>query len=495
MSQGKKTSVKQNYLMSILLTLSNLLYGVVSFFYVSRVLQPEGIGKAAFASSVVSYFLLLSQLGIPTYGIRLCSTIREDKEKLSKAVHEILVIQFFMCLVTYLLFFLTIFTVPRFFGDKLLFTISSLSIFLNAIGADWLYKALEKYTYLTVCSVIFRLIALAGIFLYVKQGQDYAVYAGFTVLAGSGYLIINFISLRKYISLKRQKNYDFRQHKKPIIVFFAMSCAITIYTNLDTAMLGFFRSDAETGVYSAAIQLKSILVSVICSLGTVMLPRVSEYIEQGRYKEFQHMAEKAIHFMILIATPIVVFFTLFAKAGIILLSGDFFEAAIVPMQIIMPTVLFIGLTNIMGIQMLVPLGKEKKVLYSVASGAVVNIIINAQLIPGYGASGAAIGTLAAEFTVWVVQMIFLWDMVSPIYRKIHYVPILLGAGLGGLLGFWFQTLDYDGIYYYIKIAIAAVLYFLIYFAVLRLFRNELVMEGLEDIKKRRKDNKNGRTCN
>lgn len=487
----KRTSVKWNYVMNILLTLSSLFYGVLSFFYVSRVLQPEGIGKVAFASSVVSYFLLLSQLGIPTYGIRLCSTIREDKKKLSKAVHEILILQAFMCIVTYLLFFLVMFAVPRFREDKLLFLISSLTIFLNAIGADWLYKALEKYTYLTVRTVIFRLVSLLGIFLYVKQGQDYPIYAAFMVLANSGYLILNFVNLRKIISFKKQKNYNLRKHRKPILVFFAMSCAITIYTNLDTAMLGFFCGDAETGIYNAAIQLKSILVSVVCSLGTVMLPRVSGYIEQGKYQAFQHMAEKAVHFMVLAATPVVVFFTLFAKAGIILLSGNYFEKAIVPMQIIMPTVLFIGLTNIMGIQMLVPLGKEKKVLYSVVAGAMVNVLLNICLIPRFGASGAAIGTLAAEFTVFLFQISFLWEMVKPAYKKIQYFPILLGSGIGGMLGFWFQTLDYDGIYYYFKIAIAAMLYFLIYFAVLRLFRNELVVEGLEDIKKKIRKKKKG----
>lgn len=469
--------------MNVLMTVTALLFGGLSFFHVSRVLLPGGVGKVAFATSVISYFLLVAQLGIPTYGIRHCAMLRDDKEKLSKAVHEILGINIIMTVITYILLAGAVFFVPKFYEEKELFLVCGLVIFLNAIGTDWLYKALEKYTYIATRTIIFRLLALAGIFLFVKTEADYIWYAAFLVFAGSGYYVLNFINLRKYISLRPKGKYNYRKHFKPILVFFAMSCAITIYTNLDTAMLGFMKGDEETGLYNAAIQLKTMLVSIVCSLGTVMLPRVSSYVSQGKEKEFRQVSEKAIHFMVMISVPMVVFFILFARAGIFLLSGYFFEKAIVPMQIIMPTLLLIGMTNIMGMQMLVPMGKEQYVFYSVLGGAVTDILLNAILIPRYGAVGAAIGTVAAEFVVWVIQFWFLKELVIPAYKKIRYIPILLGAGVGALTGFWFQTLDYNGIYYYIKIGIAGVVYFLLYFGVLLLFRNELVLEGVRDLKR------------
>lgn len=478
-----KRSVKWNYVMNIILTMSTLIFGVVSFFYISRVLSPTGVGKVAFATSVISYFLLFAQLGIPTYGIRLCAMVREDKQKLSRAVHEILFINLITTILTMGLLVIAVFCIPKLAADPSLYFIASITIVLNAIGTDWLYKALEEYTALMLRSVLFRILALIGIFALVKEQSDYRIYAGMLVLASSGYYVLNFLSLRKHISIRPVGKYDLKRHLKPIMVFFAMSCAITIYTNLDTAMLGFMKTDEETGLYQAATQVKSMLVSIVCSLGTVLLPRVASLVEQGKNKQFEHMAKKAIHFIIVVATPMVVFFMLFARAGIILLSGYTFEGAILPMQVIMPTLLLIGLTNIMGMQIMVPLGKEKRVFQSVLCGAIVDVILNAILIPGYGALGAAIGTLVAEFAVWLMQCIFLWKLVWPIYRSIHYGPILFGAALGSILGFWFQTLEYDGIYYYIKIAIAAVLYFILYFVTLRLFRNELVMEGIADVKK------------
>lgn len=140
-----------------------------------------------------------------------------------------------------------------------------------------------------------------------------------------------------------------------------MSVATTIYTNLDTVMLGFMKDDTEVGYYTASLKVKSILVSFVTALSTVLLPRVSYYIEHGLKEEFQKVSRKALNFVVVVAVPVVVYFTLYAKESILLLSGTEFMGAVEPMKIIMPTVLFIGITNVLGIQILVPLGREMAV--------------------------------------------------------------------------------------------------------------------------------------
>lgn len=146
-------------------------------------------------------------------------------------------------------------------------------------------------------------------------------------------------------------------------------------------MLGFMTSDADVGYYNAAVKIKSILVSIVTSLGVVLLPRASYYVEHNLMKEFYRITKKAINFVFLVATPMVIYFIIFAKEGIFFLSGSAYAGSIIPMQIIMPTLLLIGLTNIMGIQILVPLGREKTVLYSEIAGVIVDVILNALLIP------------------------------------------------------------------------------------------------------------------
>ena len=182
-----------------------------------------------------------------------------------------------------------------------------------------------------------------------------------------------------------------------------MACAATVYTNLDTLMLGFLAADADVGYYNAALKVKSVLVTLVTALGAVLLPRSSWYVEQGRIEDFHRMTQKALRFVLLTATAVTVYFILYAKECILVLSGEAFLPAEMSMRIIMPTVLLIGLTNVIGIQTLVPLGKEMVVLWSEIAGAVVDLILNMILIPRYQADGAAVGTLAAEVVVLAVQ--------------------------------------------------------------------------------------------
>lgn len=260
---------------------------------------------------------------------------------------------------------------------------------------------------------------------------------------------------------------------KPILVFFAMSCATTIYTNLDTVMLGFINGDAEVGFYNAAVKIKSILVCVVTSLGTVLLPRASYYIEHKMLDEFDRITCKAINFVFLVAVPMMVYFMLFAREGIFFLSGDAYKPATIPMIIIMPTLLTIGLTNIMGIQMLIPLGKEKMVLYSEVAGAVVDFVINMLLIPQMASAGAAIGTLVAECVVWLVQYYVLRNRVTKAYRNIQYGKIAIAIIFGTIASLLVKNLTIGN---FLTLVVSAILFFGIYAIVLLILKEKFFME-------------------
>ena len=139
-------------IMNAILTMSSFIFPLITFPYASRVLLPSGTGKVAFANSVITYFTMFAQLGIPTYGIRACAKSRDDKIQLSKIVHELLCINIITCFCMYIAFIVMLFTVPRLNQDLSLFLIMGISIGLNAIGVEWLYKALEQYSYITIRS-------------------------------------------------------------------------------------------------------------------------------------------------------------------------------------------------------------------------------------------------------------------------------------------------------------------------------------------------------
>ena len=474
---GQK-SLKLNFIMNAILTMSQFIFPLITFPYVSRILLPEGTGKVSFATSVISYFAMFAQLGIPTYGIRACAQVRDDQEELTRTTQEIFIINMIMTVLAYTVFFVGLFTVPRLRQDKTLFLIVSTTLLFNAIGMEWLYKALEQYTYITVRSIIFKFIALIAMFVLIHEKSDYVIYGGISIFAASASNVFNFVYAHKYVGMKPIGEYNFKRHLKPVAVFFAMSCATTVYTNLDTVMLGFMKTDTDVGYYNAAVKIKTILVGIVTSLGTVMLPRASYYVEHGMKEEFHRITCKAINFVFLIATPLMIYFMLFAREGIFFLSGDAYSGSILPMQIIMPTLLFIGLSNIMGIQILVPLGKEKVVLYSEIAGAVVDLIINWILIPSMASAGAAIGTLVAEAVVTLWQYIALKDTVTEAYKQVHCVPIVLGIVLGSLASLWTKML---GWHEFFTLALSAVIFFTVYGAVLIIAKEPLTVEIMKQV--------------
>ncbi len=466
-------SLKMNFIMNAILTMSSFVFPLITFPYVSRILLPEGMGKVSFATSLISYFGLFAQLGIPVYGIRACAVVRDDRETLTRTAHELLLINLIMTAISYGGLVLVLLFVPRLRGERILYMVVSSNILFTSIGMEWIYKALEQYAYITVRSISFKLVALCSMFLLVHRQSDYVIYGGITIFAASASNILNFVNVHKYIDRRFIGGYCFSRHIKPVSVFFAMSCAATVYTHLDIVMLGFMTSDADVGYYNAAVKIKTVCVSIVTSLGTVLLPRVSCYIQQGLMEDFRRITRKAVNFVVLVASPLALYFIFFAEEGIRFLSGSGYADSVVPMQIIMPTLLLIGLTNILGMQILVPMGKENMVLYSEIAGAIVDIIINILLIPRLASAGAAWGTLAAELVVLLVQCYVLGNEAVKALKQIHYFKIAIALILGSAASIGIKTMEFGN---FLTLLISAVVFFGIYGLFLLLAREPLVLE-------------------
>ena len=478
---SEKKSLKLNFVMNAILTMSSFIFPLISFPYVSRILLPEGTGKVSFATSLIAYFMMFAQLGIPTYGVRACAKVRDDRIKLTKTAQELLIINLVMTALSYTALFLALAFVPRLRSERQLYLLVSLSILFNSLGMEWLYKALEQYTYITVRSIVFKLVALIAMFFLIHRKQDYVLYGGITIFASSASGLLNFIHARRFISLRPVGGWHFRPHLKAVAVFFAMACASTVYTNLDTVMLGFMTGDETVGYYNAAVRIKSILVSIVTSLGMVLLPRASYYVERGQMDRFRQITHKALRFVFLVALPMTVYFTLFARQGIFLLSGENYAGSIAPMQWIMPTLLFIGLSNVLGIQILVPLGREKVVLWSIIAGAVVDVALNLTLIPRFGAAGAAAATSVAELAVLAVQFVVLGKQAREGFASVSFGRLLPALGIGAAAAFWVPQL---GLGSFLTLLMSAVLFFGSYGATLLLLKEPLTRELVKQLIKR-----------
>ena len=512
-------SIKRNFLMNTILRAANVFFPLVTISYVSRIILSTGLGRVSFATSFIAYFNMAAQLGIPTYGVRACAKVRDDKKELSRVTLELLLLNLIGTLISCTTISLCILCIPRVRADKMLFMILSLTVVLNAIGMEWLYQGLEQYTYITIRSLLFKTVALAAVFLLVHDADDVLIYAGISIFASSASNILNFLHARKYVdlcgTLKRDRSItfavtgcgdgkpadagcgnvglrenrsrdgkfgiDLHRHLKPVIILFAMVCAVTVFSNLDEVMLGFIRTDAEVGIYHAAVRIKVALVDIITALSVVLLPRASYYVEHEKKKEFLRITDKGMHFVLLSGAGLTVYFMLYTRETVLFLFGPEFEASILPMILIMPVVLLTGMTRVMGNQILIPKGQERIVLYSVTAGAMVDVILNAILIPRFGPPGAVIGTLAAELIIVLVQLPRVKEEVGGTVRRVLSWKIAAAIMLSIAASYWMKHLQAGLLW---KLIISCILFFIVYIGSLLLAKEQLVAETFHWMKEK-----------
>lgn len=425
-------SIKKNFALNLINTLSGLLFPLITFPYSSRILLADGIGQVQFFQSIIDYISLFAAIGIPLYAVREIARIRESKTEMSKATCEILLLHAFLTLIGYLAVIILIASVSKIQTDIPLFLLLSTTLFFNAIGVSWFYQGVEDFKYITIRSIIVRTISLACLFLFVKTREDIMYYAAISVFAGVGSNIFNFFRLRKYIDrsvLSSWKDLNLKRHIKPALRIFVLNLIISIYINLDSVMLGFLRDQEAVGYYAASTRLTKMILGVVASLGIVLLPRFSNMINKGLLTEFYALASKALSFVTAASLPLVAGLAIMASPIIHLFCGANFEPSIFTLQIISPIILFIGLSGIVGMQILYPLGKEKIVILSTAVGAVVNFSLNWFLIPKYAQFGAAIATVVAEGMVILVMLFLGKRHLKVTYFKKQNLHYLIGTFL------------------------------------------------------------------
>ena len=459
----KTPSIRLNMLMNVLLTLSSVIFPLITLPYVTRVLGTEGVGKVFFAQSVVTVLSAAAELGIPIYGIRACAKVRDSREELSKTACEIITINMISCAAVYIAFGVMLAAVSRFREERSLMIIMSSVVILNAVGAEWLYKALEKYTYITLRSLIFKTAALVFMFLSVKSPSDYMVYGAISIFAASASGMVNFINLHRHIDLSF-KDLELRRHVPAMLMLFMMTAAVTVYTNLDTAFLGFIKGDAEAGIYGVAVRVKLVIVSITTAVSAVLLPRNSFYYGKGRMEEFDSLLSSALSGINAVTIPAACYFMLYAGECIDLLAGDSFSRAAVPMRVIMPAVVLIGISNIVGMQMLVPMGREADTARAACFGAAADVILNIILIPKYASAGAAFATLCAEALVMAYLIYRAGRIRGSVLRITGHDALIIAAAFAALVPGASAKMIHAGTF--TLLSVSAVIYFGIYALIL-----------------------------
>lgn len=408
----KNRSLFKNSIYSIIKSGSTLLFPLISFAYASHILQSDGLGRFDFAKSYAAYFSILAMLGIVNYATREASKLRDDRRALSHFSHEILLLNLLSVVFSYIVFFLSIYWIPRLHEYFTLLVINGFSIILTAIGMEWLYSAVEDYRYISIRTAIIQVIALLATVLFVKTKKDLVVYAVIQVGASVGTNVINLVHSRKYIDFHYLGNYHPLHHLKPVLYLFGMTLFIQIFTQLDTTMLGFMKNDHVVGLYSAATKMSNAAQGLIIAITVVLAPRIAYYYEKQRNEEIKQIVKSAIHYIFMIGFPAMIGLFLLAPQLIVLFSGESFIDATMTSRIMAIRVFVVPLNTFFIAHYFIPVGREKNNIISTGVAAAFNVCFNSLLIPGFAQDGAAVATVCAEF----IELIFNLHFISKIYN-------------------------------------------------------------------------------
>ena len=415
-------SVKVNYILNLINTGTQMLFPLITFPYVCRVIEADGIGQINFFQSIISYISLFTCLGIPMYAIREIARDRNDVVQMNRTAMEILLLHSMLTLVGYAIVAILCLTVPQIQVNIPLFLILSLTIFFTAIGCEWFYQGIEDFKYITIRGLIIKTVSVVLLFIFVKSKTDLLYYGCYTVFGVLGGNIFNFFRLRKYI---HRENIIFselhiKRHIKPVLKVFSFSVVTSIYLHLNTVLLGFLKNALAVGYFASATKVMQMLLTMSACLGSVMMPRASHLIAENKEDEFNRLIQKSYDFTLAIALPMTIGLIFCAPSLITALCGVKFEHSILPSQIIAPIILMVAISNVFGIQVLFPKGKINIVTLCCGIGAVADLILNLCLIPFFSYIGTSIAYLGAEVAT-TVSMYFIGRKYIPIiyFKKSH----------------------------------------------------------------------------
>lgn len=475
-------SVKVNYILNLINTGTQMLFPLITFPYVCRVIEADGIGQINFFQSIISYISLFTCLGIPMYAIREIARDRSDVVQMNRTAMEILLLHSMLTLVGYAIVAILCLTVPQIQVNIPLFLILSLTIFFTAIGCEWFYQGIEDFKYITIRGLIIKTVSVVLLFIFVKSKTDLLYYGCYTVFGVLGGNIFNFFRLRKYI---HRENIIFselhiKRHVKPVLKVFSFSVVTSIYLQLNTVLLGFLKNALAVGYFAAATKVMQMLLTMSACLSSVMMPRASHLIAENKEDEFNRLIQKSYDFTLAIALPMTIGLIFCAPSLITALCGVKFEHSILPSQIIAPIILMVAISNVFGIQVLFPKGKINIVTLCCGIGAVADLILNLCLIPFFSYIGTSIAYLGAEVAT-TVSMYFIGRRYIPIiYFKKSHLTYALGCIVMAFALYGLSLLQLPTLTILLLQGCCGVL---AYFIILCICKDEMLVQILSKIKR------------
>lgn len=465
-------SVKKNFLYSSVLTTANYIFPLLTYPYVSRVLGVMNIGICNFVDSIINYFVLFSMMGISTVGIREVAINKNNPDKLKSAFSSLLTLNAITTIIGIIALAIATITVPKLQENSELMFFGAFKLLFNLFLIEWFYKGLEDFRYVAMRTIIVKCFYVASVFIFVRKANDYPIYYLLTVLMVVVNAIINVIHSRKFVSFSFHE-IELKKYLKPYFTLGIYLLLTSMYVSFNVIYLGFVGGDTQVGYYTTATKLYTILIALFSAFTGVMLPRMSSLIDEGRIDEFQNKLTQSINILMSFSIPAIIFMILLAPQIVLLISGPGYGGAIIPMRIIMPLMFIIGYEQILIVQTLMPLKKDKIIFRNSILGATMAIALNILLVGQLQAVGSAIVWLCCETSLLILTQIAVNESIKLSFPTSSFLKTILSFLPMGIF-IWLITIYFQNTYLQLSLsAIISILYFLV--IELWLLKNEFII--------------------
>ena len=478
-------SLQKNFLYNVLYQILLVILPLITAPYISRTLGATAVGVYSYTYSVAYYFLLIAMLGIGNHGNRSIAAVRDDRKKLNKtfsSIYSLQVITFSIAILAYAIY-LVLFVKD----NRLIVLLQLIYVTSGLFDIGWLFFGLEQFKLTVARNTLIKISTVVLMFVFVHKPSDLWKY---TLIMSAGTLFSQaylWLYVKKYVSFEKCSVKEITSNIKPVLILFIPVLAYSIYKVMDKIMLGNMSSYDQVGFYNNAEKIINIPMGIITALGTVMLPRMYNIVANGDKKRVDDYIRISAKLVTLLSSAIA--FGLMGVSSVLapVFFGDEFIACGEIIRLLSVTVVFIAWANVIRTQYLIPNKRDSIYLTSTMVGAILNLIINWMLIPKYQANGAAFGTIVAEFSVMLVQMVAVKNELPMRKYIMSYSPILiiglimavLVDRIGIKLGVSVSTLA-------IQILAGGFFFCIATIAYLRISNDEMWRLGLDSIKKRKK---------
>ena len=433
--------VIKNYLYNLSYQILTIILPIITVPYVTRIFTSEDLGNYGFYNSIVSYFSLFAMLGIGVYGTKQIAAASD----VSSTFWNIYVIQLIASILAMAVYIIAIFSIPQMGG--IIPLIVGITLFAKMIDISWLFSGKEDFKKITIRNIVVRLIGVISIFTFVKSSDDLYLYVFLIVIFDFLGQLVMWVPAREFIKRPSFNTNTIKKNLHPIVLLFLPQVAISLYAILDRTLLGLLGSYSDVGVYEQGQKLTSILLTVVSSLGAVMLPRVANLLSERRDQEAQNMVKFSFILYNLIIFPMMFGLVAVNEVFVKLFLGQNFQDVKYVLYVLVFNIMFVGWTNILGFQVLVVRNKNKEFMLSTTIPAFVSVAVNIAVIPFFGYIGASITSVVVEILVFAIQWYYSRNIINKnlLFNKDLAKIICSSLVMFGAVMLCKMTLGLDGI--------------------------------------------------